>query len=469
MSASSALATTWYVSPEGNDGNIGSDGSHPFKTINSAEAKATSGDQIHVKQGIYSLTVYGPSNPGTITLKSGVYLRGGYDKNNWNIQTTEASTTIISGEGSVRCMYGSGLNSTTTIENFTIQNGHFYGGGGLYLVSGSCPTITNCIFTSNGYGWGGGIFNDCVYGSGNPASPIITNCTFTLNSGGGAGIYNYEFCSPTITNCTFTSNIGGTGGGGGIFNDVYSSSHILNCTFNSNSASGGNGGGGILNLINFYYGTCPTIKNCAFTSNSASYGGGIYNDCAYGSPNPTIESCTFTLNSAEVAGGGGAIANVNCTLTILNSIIYGNTGGIYLNSSSLAINYSCIEGTLYPGMGNISTDPLFVSAEAGDVHLRSTSPCIDTATSEGAPSTDIEGNPRPYGAGYDMGAYEWHAPLSTYTTKVGSAANWQWTTVTSGGTVQSGSAESWKWITWESGSPRKVPKGTAPSWTWESE
>jgi hypothetical protein len=42
----------------------------------------------------------------------------------------------------------------------------------------------------------------------------------------------------------------------------------------------------------------------------------------------------------------------------------------------------------------------------GDYHLTADSPCIDTGTSEGAPSDDIDGDTRPQGQGYDMGADE---------------------------------------------------------------
>jgi hypothetical protein len=54
---------------------------------------------------------------------------------------------------------------------------------------------------------------------------------------------------------------------------------------------------------------------------------------------------------------------------------------------------------------NISAEPRFVSYPT-DLHLTSKSPCIDRGTSEGAPATDGDGNPRPVGAGFDIGAYE---------------------------------------------------------------
>ena len=42
-----------------------------------------------------------------------------------------------------------------------------------------------------------------------------------------------------------------------------------------------------------------------------------------------------------------------------------------------------------------------------DFHLRPGSPCIDTGTANGAPTTDFDGNPRPAGSAPDIGAYEY--------------------------------------------------------------
>jgi hypothetical protein len=55
---------------------------------------------------------------------------------------------------------------------------------------------------------------------------------------------------------------------------------------------------------------------------------------------------------------------------------------------------------------NISADPQFVALPS-DLHLSSGSPCIDRGTAEGAPATDGDGNPRPFGPGFDIGSYEW--------------------------------------------------------------
>ena len=71
------------------------------------------------------------------------------------------------------------------------------------------------------------------------------------------------------------------------------------------------------------------------------------------------------------------------------------------------MSYSCIEGLDLqhrPGRGNINVDPLFVGE--GDYHLARGSPAIDAGRRLVAPATDIEGNARPCGQRFDMGAYE---------------------------------------------------------------
>ncbi len=70
------------------------------------------------------------------------------------------------------------------------------------------------------------------------------------------------------------------------------------------------------------------------------------------------------------------------------------------------------------GGANINVDPLFVDADGADnvpgtadddLHLSASSPCIDAGDPVTTLAEDIEGNPRPAGSGYDMGAYE-HQP-----------------------------------------------------------
>jgi hypothetical protein len=79
-----------------------------------------------------------------------------------------------------------------------------------------------------------------------------------------------------------------------------------------------------------------------------------------------------------------------------NCIVYFNMVSSEANNYEVStLNYCC--ATPNPGgVGNITTDPLFVNATKGGFRLRPGSPCIDTGTNlTSILSTDTLGLPRP--------------------------------------------------------------------------
>jgi hypothetical protein len=332
----------------------------------------------------------------------------------WEERDWETNATILSGdlngddgpqfanngENSYHVFFRfGGLDSTAVLDGFTVTGGNANGdfphdrGGGManYGVS---ATIANCTFSGNSAGSGGGIFFS------NWSSPVLTNCTFVGNSAeyDGGGMYDVSG-SPVLTNCTFQGNSAGYGGGG---MHVYNGSLpvLTNCTFTGNSARDG---GGMYNSTS----SSPVLTNCIFSGNEAEYEGGAIFDGWESSP--SLTNCTFSGNTA--GGDGGAIANYATSNPVLaNCILWADTTPeIYSYvSSEPVITYSDVQGG-YEGEGNISTDPLFVDAVAGDLRLQLTSPAIDAGDSS-APglmgiTTDFGGNPRFAGV-VDMGAYE---------------------------------------------------------------
>lgn len=68
----------------------------------------------------------------------------------------------------------------------------------------------------------------------------------------------------------------------------------------------------------------------------------------------------------------------------------------------------------YLGIGNFDEDPEFMWLNPFDFHLSGTSPCIDAGTDAGI-DTDLDGETRPFGAEFDIGADEWTGSRATHT------------------------------------------------------
>lgn len=261
---------------------------------------------------------------------------------------------------------------------------------------------------------------------------------FTLTNGlaeYGGGIYSNNIHS-TINNCRIIQN-SSTIDGGGIYKESESCGGITvsNSIISGNSAGGS--GGGVCSAANEGLITGFNIINSNITGNIAleGNGGGLY----FGkNANGNLINCTISGNHAQISGGGFK-ADTWASVYVKNSILWGNatdglssgyeyTGGISggitfsdIKGKSLIFGYDQYGNPLYldpdepDHYDNISSDPLFVdprdAAQAptaeGDYHLSSGSPCIDKGTETGAPAVDIDGDIRPQGAGYDMGADEY--------------------------------------------------------------
>ncbi len=198
-----------------------------------------------------------------------------------------------------------------------------------------------------------------------------------------------------------------------------------------------------------------TLRNSKITGNSASlFGGGIYVEGFSASHTLRVENCAVFNNSTTGAGsdGGGMLAiganliingvtlssnmsddkgdgifrsGSTSTLTVANSIVYGNgdagdANEIYIiGCSACTISYTDIEGgqdgvtkasgTLNWGPGILNVDPKFVNPSAGDYHLKPGSPVINKGDPAytGVGETDIDGDPRVLYGRIDLGADEW--------------------------------------------------------------
>ncbi len=310
-----------------------------------------------------------------------------------------------------------------TINNCNISNDDKNARGAIYLINAS-STITSCTMVNNSYAG--------IYSIG--SSLIITNCNISnnhvsystaalyctdttiniensnINENIGHGIYlSSSFCN--IENCAFYNNsLTGNSviGGAAISLSGQGVANISKCIFSGNSSqvSGGAIYAGFSNL---------TISNSLFCKNVTNgSGGGIFSNLYEPAMYPRILNCTFVNNRAD--DKGGAIRSLCGVANVINCICWNNLPNEI--SGDAVVSYTDIMGG-FIGDGNISLDPVFISPT--NYSLKPTSPCIDKASSIGAPNSDIEGNIRPQGTGYDMGAYEYtmNIPPATFNSSTG--------------------------------------------------
>ncbi|MEE9553005.1 MAG: right-handed parallel beta-helix repeat-containing protein, partial [candidate division Zixibacteria bacterium] len=392
-----------------------------YPTIQTGINASSDGDTVLVQPGTYVENIN--FNGHNIVLGSLFLMTG---------DTTYIADTIIDGD-SAGTVVTFGNDTIAVLTGFTIQNGSGDFGGGIFC-SGS--TITENIIKENYAYRGGGIHCE----EGPPV--IISNNVITenssLNDGGGISFSLFFDGPATVKNNTIIGNSSG-GRGGGISQNGDSVITVLDNLIIGNSADDGGGicsvgnhsiinntirgnsashhvdagiGGGIFcgggspiiryNTITenssdyagggifFYEYGSPVIENNLISENiSANLGGGIV---TYGNNSPIINNNTVSNNSADIAGGGYYCAD-NSSPVFINTIFWANTARtdneIHIDGGTPEFIYCDIQDTLWPGIGNVSVEPLFRDALNHDYHLMSTtcgdlydSPCIDT----GAPT-----------------------------------------------------------------------------------
>jgi len=298
-------------------------------------------------------------------------------------------------------------------------------------------------------------------------SAVFSDCTLS-RSKGIVGIASSGTTNLTIVDSQFANNEGSsTTGGGAVQGSALSSGtltiDIARCLFKANKVLDDKRklsdhiGGALLLYSDFGGSLDATCTESTFIRNKAVRGGAIaiegagqvkvVNDVFVGNVAPKIGfvfpegrggalairsrgrnlvtdvvNSTFVSNKAYVAGGGiavSAVGNSN-TVNLTNEIFFrdratgfGDDVSIEQPFGAVTVNadhsdfFDVVNDPMEPGIfndlgGNIAADPLLNMRK----FLTAGSPAIDSGTCTGAPATDFEGDPRPTGAGCDMGADE---------------------------------------------------------------
>jgi hypothetical protein len=228
-------------------------------------------------------------------------------------------------------------------------------------------------------------------------SPEMLDCALVESR--GDGIHCGKGAAPKLARCSIAGHRAN-----GVYCAAGAAPVLTACDIRENAGSG------VL-----AQGASPVLLNCLVVANSSLYGAGV----------EATESAPAILYSTITGNRGGGLHTVASAPVVTGSILWGNPGGsIRLSGGFAEVSYSCLEGQgVWPGESIVGADPRFFrngywidpgtpekplddTWVDGDYHLRSWSPCIDSAAAYDAPATDIEGMPRLCGAGVDMGAYE---------------------------------------------------------------
>jgi len=339
----------FYVSSNGDDGNDGLTWDSSFRTIKVAVVKVQQSNElseIWVAQGLY--------NEGEtlgVPLQAEIFGGfAGYESSPYD-RDIEQYRTIIDGQNTYRSVENNGI-----IDGF-------------YITRGNADEWDEPPLQEKN---GGGVYN----------TGIIRNCHIYQNnsSAQGGGVYN----SGSVENCSIYQNTSRYDGGG-----IFNVGLVRNCRIFQNKSNGC--GGGAYNYAN--------INNCIVYFNEAKYeSGGISN-------RGSVFNCTIYRNISEQKLFSGIYNNRG---TVVNCISWNNDG----NDIYPSINtFFCCFGQADGFNGNIRSNPLFMNIEGDittwDFRLQDGSACIGAGRIEGAPSYDINGEPRPGENGkICMGAHE---------------------------------------------------------------
>lgn len=436
LSRTAVADSVVYVDVQANGADDGTSWVDAFADLQDALAYAADYggqvDEIWITRGTYAPAPPGGDRSISFQLLDGVDLYGGFvgTESDVDERDPDGEPTILTGdlngddsadsssadENSYHVLMGLGDgNATCLLDGLTITAGYANGedddefGAGLFLDQFH-PSLNHCHFQGNhALGSGGAIhsvgsilvFVDSTF-VGNVADhlggalhflgslPSFTGCVFETNVAEGYGGAIYSVTSnPTFLDCRFLANTASSGGA--IYSTTFSGLTLLNCTLNGNSATG-NGGAVYLHDTN------GSFTNCVFSGNEAGFGAGI-SHVELVNFQTTVANCTFGANVA--ANQGGAFSNLSGTMTVVNSVLWGNEPDSFTNDgmgASLTIEYSCVEGGA-AGSGNINEDPLWtdpagpdgiVGTADDDYRLGSQSPCIDAADNSSVPPDDFD-------------------------------------------------------------------------------
>ena len=305
-----------YVSPTGNDNNVG-DVNNPFATINKAIDSNVS--NIHLSEGKF----IGTGNNGlTIENKSITIIGAGADKTIIDLNKTQFMDIKST--------------SSVVLTNLTIINGYTKYGGAIY--NNGNLTIQNCNFKNNSATSGGAIYNN--------GNLDIYYSTFEDNvvTNRGGAVFSYSYVG--IYDSTFIRNKGtGTSStGGSIYINGNSNKYsVLNRNIFKDTSVVRQGGALYLSYVNV---TNCIFENASTTDTGSSNGGGAIYGSSFNLKNNTMTNCV-----AKSGNGNYIFASYDFNGVV--TILEGKTADI--TSSTFTLNATATDDMGHPIHGGSYT------------------------------------------------------------------------------------------------------------------
>jgi parallel beta-helix repeat protein len=393
-----ALATV-YVATTGSDTNNGSSGA-PWRTLQKAASSVNPGDTVIVRAGNYAgfdLQRDGtPASRIVFSAEPGVLINAPNARTPDGINLEGADFVTIQGF-SVVGMPRTGIRSVTN-NGVIIRNNRCDQNGTWGILTGFSENVTiennECSRSAIEHG---------IYVSNSADRPIVRGNVIwgnyanglhmngDINAGGGDGI---------ITGALVENNIiydNGLGGGSGINCDGVRSSRFQNNLLYENHAGGitlyriDGGGASTGNIIVNNTVVQGETGRWALNILNASTGNIALNNIFY-NEHPWKGSINCDADSLA-----GFVSNYNVVMDRFST-----------NDGESVLTFAQWRAATGQDMQSFIAAPLelFVSHATNDYQLKSDSPAIDVGTALQAPQRDLVGNPRPSGAGIDIGAFE---------------------------------------------------------------
>lgn len=406
----------YYVAPDGDDGNPGTI-SEPWQTVQKATTTLQAGDTVYIRAGTYNEQLV-PQNSGTVT--DGYITYAAYPGEVATLDGTGLGANVVhvSGKGYIRI---SGLR----VENSSRV--------GIY-ASGCHHLVIERNHTYGAYSSGIGVWHS--------NNIIIDGNDVEMACDGGheemltvANSHDVEVMNNHVHNGPASTPHGGEGINikceshdikvhHNVVNDIIryafgvdgSDDHLYNVEFYSNVAYN-SGQGFIVEAENT--GTTENIKvynNIAYNNNNPVPGVGFYIPYWNRNNESPKRNVYFINNVSHGNGYGVRIWSTNVeNIVIKNNILSQNGTQVAMLSgveAQVTVDNNLFDSGAY-GTNPIVGAPLFIDPDGGDFHLQSSSPAIDAGVdaSEFGVVDDFDGNPRPQGEGYDVGAHEYIGPV----------------------------------------------------------